>query len=686
MPHRPKLSNDDICTQARDHMKMVGERESAYRLRALFELRFSHGDQWEETYRQLRESGPNPRLCLTINRTEAMILQEINAFRQNRPAIRVRATTNMEKGKETAVVIAGIIKRIEQECNADIVYETAVDHQFRIGRGWYRIILEFADEMSFDLVPKLQRVRDWNSVYLDPVCQEPDGAGSQFGFVVEDMSHAEFKRQFPNKAIVDYAPLAHDTRFQGWITADIVRVADYYYVEKNEEKIVQLSDGSVFKASEMPAKLPESIKFVDDRMATFEQIWHIKLSGAEVLMAPFAWPGADIPIIPVLGVEEDINGLIAYKGMTHNLIDPQRIFNFEATIEVETVALAPRAQWVAAEGSFEGYEREWRDSNISNAPYLEHAIVMTPDGQGVMPAPRREVSEPPIQALALLRGQAAEDMRAVSGVHQPTMGELPQGRIPESGEALRRLQHRGDITNAHFPGNAHRSIRQGGRILLDLITKLYTQKRVVSIIGLDDKEDIVTINEEFTNKDGQKKFFDLSASKFEATIDTGPSLATQRQDSADSLIKTTSAYPEAGPVLADIIVRNLDFPDAQEASERLKRMVPVQALGTDDEPSPQQLAAQVQQQTQQLKQLNAYAEEREQEAKALRTQVQSQQLALDDKTRDYAIELGKLELGRDELAQKAASDAAKLAVEAQTKKRGLDIDEFEARVDAAQGG
>jgi len=686
MPHRPKLSNEDICTQARDHMKEVGERENLYRIRALEELRFSHGDQWEDTYRQLRESGPNPRLCLTINRTEAMIFQEINAFRQNRPAIRVRATTNADKGLETAQVLAGIIKRIEQENNADIVYETSVDHQFRIGRGWYRIILEFADEMSFDLVPRLVRVRDWNSVYLDPLCLEPDGAGSQWGFVVEDMSHEEFRRQYPGKAIVDYAPLAQDTRFQGWITADTVRVAEYFYVEKNTEKIVQLNDGSVFKASELPSELPESVKIVNNRMATFEQIWHVKLSGAEVLDAPWAWPGKDIPIIPVIGVEEDINGLIAYKGMTHNLIDPQRIFNFEATIEVETVALAPRAPWVAAEGSFQGHETEWRDSNISNAPYLEHAIVMTPDGQGVMPPPRREVAEPPIQALALLRAQAAEDMRAVSGVHQPTMGELPQGRLPESGEALRRLQHRGDITNAHFPGNAHRSIRQGGRILLDLITKLYTQKRVVSIIGLDDKEDVVTINEEFTNKDGQKKFFDLSASKFEATIDTGPSLATQRQDSADSLIKTTTAYPDSGPVLADIIVRNLDFPDAQEASDRLKRMVPVQALGTDDEPSPQQLAAQVQQQTQQLKQLNAYAEEREQETKQLRTQMQSQQLALDDKTRDYTIELGKLEIQRDQLAQKTAADNRKLDIEAQTKERGLDIEEAELVIDAAQGG
>jgi hypothetical protein len=663
-------------------MRQVGERESLYRLRALDELRFSHGDQWEDSYRQLRESGPDPRLCLTINRTEAMILQEINAFRQNRPAIRVRATTNADKGLETAQIIAGIIKRIEQENNADIVYETAVDHQFRIGRGWYRIILEFADEMSFDLVPKLQRVRDWNSVYLDPLCLEPDGAGAQWGFVVQDMSHEEFKRQYPNKAVVDYAPLAQDTRFQGWVTTETVRVAEYFYVEKTKEKIVQLSDGSVFKHSE----LPEGTAFVQERQATFEQIWHVKLSGAEVLDEPWAWPGADIPIIPVIGVEEDVNGMIAYKGMTHNLIDPQRIFNFEATIEVETVALAPRAPWVAAEGSFQGHELEWRDANISNAPYLEHAIVMTPDGQGVMPPPRREVAEPPIQALALLRAQAAEDMRAVSGVHQPTMGELPQGRLPESGEALRRLQHRGDITNAHFPGNAHRSIRQGGRILLDLITKLYTHKRVVSIIGLDDKEDIVTINEEFTNKDGQKKFFDLSASTFEATIDTGPSLATQRQDSADSLIKITSAYPESGPVLADITVRNLDFPDAQEASDRLRRLVPVQALGTDDEPSPQQLAAQVQQQQQQLQQLNAYAEEREQESKQLRTQAQSLQLALDDKTRDHTIELSKLELQRDQLAQKTATDNRKLDIEAQTKERSLDIDEAELVLDAAQGG
>ena len=130
-------------------------------------------------------------------------------------------------------------------------------------------------------------------------------------------------------------------------------------------------------------------------------------------------------------------------------------------------------------------------------------------------------------------------------------------------------------------------------------------------------------------------------------------------------------------LIGDIMVRNMDIPEAEEAAERIRRSIPPEILGSDEEPSPEQLQAMVRQFKEQLQQLNAFAIEREQEAKQAQQAQALLTQQLGDKSQEHDLKMAQLALDREELALKAQTDNRKLDIEAQTKNRNLDIEAAE---------
>ena len=128
----------------------------------------------------------------------------------------------------------------------------------------------------------------------------------------------------------------------------------------------------------------------------------------------------------------------------------------------ETVALAPKAKWLLAEGQDEGHENEWAMANIKDMPVLRYKQT---DIEGrPAPAPTRLQPEPPpAGVMSALQGMN-QDLQAVVGIFDPS--QLPTGMM--TGKAMQGQQSQVDMTNFHYYDNLTRSIRHTGRIILDL--------------------------------------------------------------------------------------------------------------------------------------------------------------------------------------------------------------------------
>jgi hypothetical protein len=142
------LSDDDILAEARAAFELASDAEAENRREALDDLRFARlGEQWPEKVRQERALEGRP--CLTINRLPAFIRQVANDARQNKPAISVHPVDGVAD-PETAEVMNGLIRHIEQSSDAEVAYDTALDFAVTSGVGYFRINTRYSEGRNLD--------------------------------------------------------------------------------------------------------------------------------------------------------------------------------------------------------------------------------------------------------------------------------------------------------------------------------------------------------------------------------------------------------------------------------------------------------------------------------------------------------------------------------------------------------
>lgn len=631
-------SDEEILRIARERFDLSEEAESEIRIQAIDDLEFLSGNQWPEKIKNQRDQEDRP--CLTINRMPQFVRQITNDQRQNRPSIKVNPVDD-KADVETAKVYQGLIRHIENNSNADVAYDTAFAGAVSHGFGYFRVRTDYVSPTSFEQEILISQIKDSFRARLDPFHKSPDGSDSNWGFIDEDIAKDDFISQYPDSELAqstEWESLGSQT--EGWVSAHGVRVAEYFYKEFKKVTIVQLNTGESFQKDELPNPLPEGIEIVNERQSVIPVIKWCKLNGLEILEKT-DWPGQWIPIIPVYGNELIVNGKRILEGVIRHAKDPQRMYNFWATSETETIALAPKAPFIIAEGQIpDEYKSHWETANTRTHAYLPYRQISL-DGHPA-PPPQRNAYEPPVQAITNARLQSSEDIKATTGMYDASLGNRSN---ESSGIAIQRRNLQAQTSNFHFVDNLTRSLRHAGRIIVDLIPKIYDTPRAQRIIGEEGEQEIIAINQIFEKK-GEKVIYDLGAGKYDVTVETGPSFATKRQEALASMLDLTKAYPQVAQVAGDLMVKNMDWPGAQEIAERLKKTL-APGLADDDKekkPIPPEAQAQMQQMNQMIEQLTGQLTAVSEEMKNKKLELESRERIETMKIeRDYKLELLKLQ-------------------------------------------
>lgn len=347
--------------------------------------------------------------------------------------------------------------------------------------------------------------------------------------------------------------------------------------------------------------VPEGATILRTRKVKQRVVNWIKMNAAEILERR-TWQGRWIPIIPILGDEIMVDGQRTLVGIVRFARDPQRMYNYWVTHLTEMIALAPRVPFIGAEGQFKGHEAEWKQANIKNFPFLEYVPVSL-DGKPV-PAPQRQQFEPPIQAATLATRQADNDLKAVIGLYDASLGEKGPD---ESGKAILARQKQGELTNVNFIDNFGRALWHAARVYLDLIPKVFDTERVIHIMGADDQRKQVIINTEFIQR-GAPRIFDVRLGRYSITMALGPSYQNRRQEAVASMLQLVKGAPQLIPIIGDLMVGEMDWPVSRQIAERLKKMLPPQLQdhaedGEDIPPQAQAKIAQMQAELEALKQV-----------------------------------------------------------------------------------
>lgn len=606
---------DDLIKEGREALATSYEYDRQNREQALEDLRFTAGFQWSEAAKAERKGRP----MITINRSGQFLRQVSNPIRQNMPII--RAEPDGDDTSNLAEIANGMMRRIQYNSSAAHVYAQAVEHMVACGIGWMRLLHDYVGDDGFEQEILIKRIFNPLSVYPDPSSTEPARDDMEWCVVSELVPLKAFQARYPKAAKVSVDSQEHDGRLT-WSQGEYVRIAEYWKREEFDREIALLANGETYELTDDGRKMGEQLRasgmIVNTRKVKGYKVRMYKISGQEQIEEPYECPSKWIPIIPVVGAEIPLDDGVYRHGLIRFQREPQQLHNYFMSVAAETLAQQPKSPYMVTPKQIGAYKHLWDNANRNPTPYLPYEPDAAAGG------PPKRIEPPPLPAgLIQMAQMLSDDMKATTGIYDAALG----ARSNEvSGVAIAQRTEQGNQATFHFVDNLEHSLEHLGRVLLDMIPKVYDTERTMKLVMEDDTEKTVTVNKPmFQDGDTEIRHNDLRQMSFKSVgVTLGPSYASRRAEAVQQMVQLVQAFPQVGAVGADLIVKNMDFDGSEPLAERLRAMLPPQVIQATDpeaaqamQPPPDPMAeAQAQGALRMMEAQGAEAEAKAQEAQA----------------------------------------------------------------------
>lgn len=600
------------------------------------DAKFTVGNQWDPIVEQRRKDANKP--VLTFNRLIAFVAQIVGNRLMNETEIRVNP--DKQGSKEIAEIREGLIRNIFKNGNADFARDEAHKYQVVGGQGVYTLSIDYTSDDVFEQDIKLAAVTDPYSAAFDPLGIEPSGADCQYAFIGDDIPHQEFKHRYPWAADISFMNERMWNQSGFWLQEDTVRIVSYWrMVTEGSRTLALYLDGTVQDVSQMEEF--EYLHLVETRSdgSPYTRVVPNRFarlyicSGNAILEGPYDYPVSSLPVYRVPGWELNDGERVHRWGLIRFLKDPQRLHNYWRSTVAEQLVAAPRNKWLTTAEAVKGHEVKWRRAPTSDDPFLYYN-----DGEQApihIPPPGIDA------ALVNEAGLATQDLKDISNIHEAALG-MPSNEV--SKVAIQQRQMVSDVGTFIYTDRLKIADTRCAKNIDELIPYIYDTKRVVTIIGRDDKTVLQVIN------DGTQET-DITVGKYSITVSVGPASETKRTLAAEQMMSFVNAAPETAALVMDLVAEAQDWPKSSEFARRFRTQLPAGILPPDElTPEMQQMQAQNQQMQQMQAQLAA--------AKAQAETALLQAKASDSESR------GRLALAQ---AYKAIADAHSRAADVEGK-------------------
>lgn len=493
---------------------------------------FVAGDQWDPAVRARRER--KKRLCTTYNRTRPFVRHVVNTAMQEDITARV-FPAGAGASTETAEIFDGIIRRITQDSNAQAARLTGLRHAVIGGFGFYRVDIE-ADVRGVPGIA-VNPIMDPTSVVWDPAALEPDMSDAQFFALLTEVDEKAARAQFGEG--VNLVPL--DVDKPGGFRAPAASSKDSRVLLAEVWARVEGEDG------------PRVARMVID--------------GAQILAVDESYPGRYLPIVPVLGEVDVLDGKTQYTGLIRDAKEPARFFNYWRSEQAEFVSSRRSAPWILTPAHVAGNEHTWGDENAAFK-------LVNPDPQFT---PQKDDGPPFPAAASALAAEAIDDLKASMGIYDASLGARSN---EQSGRAIAARTAQGDLATYHFREALRRAVTAEARIMVDLIPHVYGAAEMLLVAGEDGT---VTQADRAAVQALQARGPDGAFPVYGVRATSGPSYTTRNQEAAAILAEAARSFPLLGQVGADAFIRAVGMPGHETVAKRLRHVLRAQGMMPPDE-------------------------------------------------------------------------------------------------------
>jgi len=474
----------------------------------------------------------------------------------------------------------------------------------------------------------------------------------------------EFKEKYPDRS--ESASVSSDVSSHSYYhRSDQVMIGQFYYLVEKERELVMMSNGNVYEVNEDFDALVDELALADvtemrRRKRTKHCVYERKFDCNGWIGEPKKTVFENwIPLIPCYGnfdIVED--GKIIYFGVVEKLIDPQRVYNYTRSREIEEGALAPRAKYWMTTTQAAGHEDKLATLNTNSDPVQ----LFNPDPE--LPGPPQQNGGASVNPGL---SRISEAMQAIVGM-SAGMFAANMGNNPglQSGKAIEALQDRGDWGNNKYIEARTIAQRQTGRILVDAIPRVYLPARQVRILAEDGSYDMTTIGEEIIDQQtGEKEVLNnLAEGQYDVTCTAGPSFQNRQSQTVTALTEVGAIDPSVIEMGGDILLGNIHAPGMDQLAERKRQqlfkmgVIPIEQMTDEEKAQAEQAQAQPQPDPNMV-----LAQAEQMKAEALMTDAQTKQM------------------GTQIQMQDSQTKQTEVALSAQYKEKELQIRAFEAETD-----
>ena len=663
-------------SEKRERWQEATDYHRSQRDRMREDLEFSNPadpQQWSAEARAERENAVGgARPCITEDFTNQYIAQVENDGRQNKPGIEV-SPGDSQGSKQAALVIEGHIRQIEYASRADIAYARSLSHASRCGLGWLRVGTKMVNPALNEQEIVILSIADPLTAMIDEDSTEPDGADAAEAWVEGEMTKRAFEKEYGKN---------HSSWGESSTSDKTIRLCENFYLVKTSARYlsIQMPDGTnrqiLFEDLQKEQQQAGRVQVMADYQLETNQAKWCKLSGSDILdEADF--PSQYIPLVPVYGHELWIAGKRYICGLTRQLMDSQRLNNYERSSWVEVIGKQPQVPWIVAAESIEGagMKAQWAEANRSNKPYITFNALDV-NGQP-LPPPQRLA--PPTSPTAFAQGSsmAREGAQGNVGMYRSNFGAQSNA---VSGRAKLADQREGDTATYHYQDNRARSIAHLGRIVVDMLPRVKDTKRDIRSMSPNGQAKIVQVDPDAQQayQDGKTgPVVNLNIGRYEVRCKTGPAYNSLAEEASQNLTELLGKAPDLLPVIGPYWARMQKGPESEHLSKLLLTMATpaVQALENQDTKIPPEVQPMVTAMQQQIQQM-------QQAGQQMMAQMQQMQQALNEKQTQTQIDMATAETKShmDELAMQIKQGEFQLkARELDLREREMALKEFEAQ-------
>ncbi len=657
-----------------DVLKGLGEAQDAQedtreevREQKLFVMK--RDGQWEPEW--WNQSSGKPRY--TFDMTSPVIDQIAGEMSKADFDIRV-SPAGGEASKETAKVIDGMIRNIENISNATHIFNTAGRSMITSGLDGWRVNTRYVDDNSFDQDLVIETIPDFaDRVWLDPGATLQDGSDAMWGVVMTGILKTEYERRYPDKT----PQSLHDGRQDEvyYYTPDMTLIGELLYIKEVERELVLMSNGQVFVKDDDFALIEDELAAVGVTVEkTRKRMDRICYSRdfdnggwlSEERETVFSW----VPLIPTYGNFAHYQNKTTYHGVVRPMMDYQMVYNYIESRQIEEGALSPRAKYWMTPKQAAGHEDSLATMNTNSDPvqFYNH----DPENPG---PPQQNGGAAVNQGLAVTAQSMAQGMMRAAGFAAPDA--MSQVSSNTSGVAIKELQNKGDIGTIKFFESQEIAICHTARILIDSLSKVYDAERQVRVLGEDGSTSMAIINQQVQDQQtGQiVKLNDLSMGKYDVVCSSGPSFQNRQQETVSAMVEAASVSPEIMQIGNDVFASNVTAPGFDLVADRLRRMnfqqgiIPFEQMTDEEKQEFQQMQQQQAEQGQQpdAMMVAAQAEMAKAEAEMQKTQIASEKNQIEGMKAQikaqYDNQMLQLQLQKQEIELAEKSQKANLEQE-----------------------